>query len=116
MHERGKFGRITDLKDGLQIGLINKSSLLLGHVETYKAEEDPVQVTLICVEFESKTTGITNAVSRALLSCYSRESTKERSLLSNFAEKSRTGELAEVMFDFKVSKCTCSLGMDDPGE
>jgi len=73
---------------------------------------DEVEVTLPGVKFDGKSSGIPQGFRAATLVDDGGEANDERSLNSRGAKEVSTGEVRDVMRDFKETLCAGSSGMD----
>lgn len=74
--------------------------------------EHPIQVSLICLELDRKSTGVTSGIRRARLAADGRETDGGSNLFANRLEQVSGGNIADVVRHFKVAVSTCALGVD----
>jgi len=92
--EIGELGRISDEEDG---------SVVSNHIV----------VTFFSVKLDSKTSRISFSISRSLLTTDSRESSKNRSSLSNSVQELSLGVFSDILGDFEITMGTSSLSVDN---
>lgn len=72
----------------------------------------PIEVTLICLQLDRKSTRITSSIGRARLTTNRRETNGGANFFAYRFEESGRGDVTNVMGHFKVSMSTRTLGMN----
>ena len=73
----------------------------------------PVPVAFLRPQLNRESTRVTRSIRRTALATNGGESDSCASLIADFAEELRTGEVRDVMRDLEVSVCASTLGMHD---
>jgi len=94
VEEIGKLNRILDEENG---------GVVANHIV----------VTLLGVEFDGKTSGVSIAVVRTTLTSNSGEASEDGGSLTNILEEFSLGELRNIVSKFKVTMSTSTLGVDN---
>src|SRR5437773_6260142 len=77
-------------------------------VKTYQ-----IPIPFLSKELESKSTRITSSICRALFAADSRETNKNRRLLTDFTEMVGNSQIRNIVRDLKDTMSACTLCMDD---
>lgn len=75
-----------------QLPIINKEP-----INTKLNYNDPTKLTFFSIELDSETTRITSSISTTLLTTNSRETSKDRSLLTDMAQELGLGKVSDIM-------------------
>ena len=80
--------------------------------EDWSVVEHPIEVTLVCFQFDSKTTRITGGIGRAGFTADRRKTNCGANFLADRFEESSRGDVTDVVGDLKVAMSTSASGMD----
>lgn len=94
VNEMRELGRVTNEEDG---GVI----------------EDPIPVTFLSPELDSKATGVTGSVGRTGFTTDGGETHCSSDFLADFLEEGRGGDVSEIMSDLEVTVGAGTLSMDN---
>lgn len=102
MGEGRELGTVTDWEYRLKELLLASCGLMIFDI-TDRAEKKPVEVALICIHLECKTTRVTNGLSRVGAASDSGESTEQIRLLANLVQEGSRRHIIDFIGDLKVS-------------
>lgn len=91
--EMRELGRVTDEEDGSVV-------------------EDPIPVTFLGPELDSKTARVTSSIGRAGFTADGGETSSNANLLANTLEEGLRGDVAYVVSDLEVTVSASTLGVD----